>query len=282
MSAGGRAGRIAVALLLATLFLSLPAHAEPSKPKARKQASRESGPCVYIVKNGDTIGHIAARYGTGRQSLAGANRLAKPQALRLGQRLSIPGCRGQSIRVTAVPPAPTLSPDGTFRAAVGPRRVSTQLYLGVPSLDTRPIDFAWPVTGSLASPFGRRRSGWHAGIDIKAEMGSPIMAAAAGTVITSGWERAYGRVVRVEHDNGFVTVYAHNLQNFVEAGDRVETGTVLATVGRSGRSTAYHLHFEIRRGDTVYDPIHLLPERDALVARADDTGDSHADDDEDE
>lgn len=77
-------------------------------------------------------------------------------------------------------------------------------------------------------------------------------------------------------------MYAHNLQNFVEAGDRVEAGTVIATVGRSGRSTAGHLHFEIRRQSAVYDPVHLLPERGVLLARADEASDRHAEEDEDE
>jgi murein DD-endopeptidase MepM/ murein hydrolase activator NlpD len=152
----------------------------------------------------------------------------------------------------------------------------------VPEFNGRSIDFAWPVMGPVLSGFGRRRSGWHAGVDIRAEVGTPILAAAPGTVYFSGWERSYGRVLRVEHDNGFTTVYAHNLQNFVEAGDRVEMGTVIGTVGRSGRATAYHLHFEIRHEGMVYNPLYLLPARDVALARGEEPPEPPEDDDEDE
>ena len=99
-------------------------------------------------------------------------------------------------------------------------------------------------------------------MDIKAEIGTPILAAAPGVVISSGQERAYGRIIRIEHDSGFVTVYAHNLENLVEVGDRVTGGTIIATVGRSGRATAPHLHFEVRHEGMVYNPLHLLPARE--------------------
>src|SRR5262249_23559847 len=75
--------------------------------------------------------------------------------------------------------------------AGGPRRVPTRFYMAEPGLENT-IEFAWPVEGQVVSPFGRRRLGWHAGMDIKAEIGAPILAAAPGTVISSGQERAYG------------------------------------------------------------------------------------------
>jgi murein DD-endopeptidase MepM/ murein hydrolase activator NlpD len=78
-------------------------------------------------------------------------------------------------------------------------------------------------------------------------------------VALSGVEPRYGRVIKVEHDGGFVTVYAHNDQNLVEAGDRVAAGETIATVGRTGRATTNHLHFEIRRHGRTYNPLYLLP-----------------------
>lgn len=280
-----------VGLLLPGLLLAHPlvTHADPKStsvssrsPVPPRDPTPSPAPCTHTVKSGDTVSRIAARYGVGRPAVVAANRLARPDALRLGQRLTIPGCNGRRGERVAEAPAPAILTDGILLAKVGPRRVPTQLYLGVPEMDGRAIDFVWPVMGPIASPFGRRRNGWHAGLDIKANMGSPIVAAAPGTVFFNGWERSYGRVVRIEHDNRFVTVYAHTLQNFVEAGDRVEAGTVIATVGRSGRSTAGHLHFEIRRQSTVYDPVHLLPERGVRLARADEASDMHAEEDEDE
>jgi murein DD-endopeptidase MepM/ murein hydrolase activator NlpD len=278
-----------ISLLLPGLLLAHPlvTHAEtkptkpPAKSAARARAAAPGGPCTHTVQRGESVARIAVRHGVNRQSLITANHLERPEALRPGQRLAIPDCvLSATVATGASAPAPL---DGVLLARVGPRRVPTQLFLGVPDVNGRAIDFLWPVAGPVASHFGRRRSGWHAGIDIKADLGTPILAAAAGTVISSGWERSYGRVVRIQHPAGFITVYAHNLQNLVEIGDEVEAGSVIATVGRSGRSTAYHLHFEIRHGGMVYNPAHLLPDRDVMLARSDERPEPAAEeDDEDE
>jgi len=155
----------------------------------------------------------------------------------------------------------------------GPRRVPTRLYMASPEVKGQALDFTWPVDGRIISPFGKRHGGWHGGMDIKAEIGAPILAAAPGVVISSGQERAYGRIIRIEHDSGFVTVYAHNLENLVEVGDRVTGGTIIATVGRTGRATAPHLHFEVRHEGMVYNPLHLLPAREVIEVRADEAPD---------
>ena len=119
--------------------------------------------------------------------------------------------------------------------------------------------FAWPLEGPVISTFGQRRSGWHGGVDIRAPVGTLVQAAAGGVVVTSGVEAAYGLVVKVEHTSGFVTVYAHNDVNLVEVGDRVDLGDVIALVGRTGRATTDHLHFEIRHEGRAYNPLYLLP-----------------------
>lgn len=217
-------------MALGVLAVTVPAFAHPRTPAAK------GGETLYEVKAGDTLSAIAKRFGVRVGALIEANRLQQPDLLRPGQRLVIPG-------------------GPAARGPLPPRR----FVLGVPDLDGRVPDFRWPVEGPISSPFGRRRSGWHAGIDIKAEMGTPILCAARGTVLFSGWEKYYGRVVKVEHENGFLTVYAHNLQNFVEAGEAVEAGQVIGTVGRTGRASTYHLHFEIRNNGKVFNPVFLLP-----------------------
>ena len=80
-------------------------------------------------------------------------------------------------------------------------------------------------------------------------------------------------MIRIEHEDGFVTLYAHNLENLVEVGDRVSAGTIIGTVGRSGRVTGPHLHFEIRHAGMVYNPLHLLPARETLEVRVDEAPD---------
>lgn len=119
--------------------------------------------------------------------------------------------------------------------------------------------FVWPVDGQLSSTFGRRRMGWHQGIDIVADLGTPVMAAASGTVVLSRYEPRYGRVVKIEHPNGFTTTYAHNDENLVEVGDRVVAGQPIAFVGRTGRASSHHVHFEIRRAGLAYNPLYMLP-----------------------
>jgi len=87
----------------------------------------------------------------------------------------------------------------------------------------------------------------------------------------SGWQSTYGRVVTVTHANGFSTLYAHNLRNFVRVGDRVDAGTPIAAVGRTGRATVQHLHFEIHRQGLPQNPLVLLDRREParMLARSD-------------
>jgi murein DD-endopeptidase MepM/ murein hydrolase activator NlpD len=84
-------------------------------------------------------------------------------------------------------------------------------------------------------------------------------------VVVSGWERFYGNMIKLQHAGGFMSTYAHNLENLAEVGDVVEAGAVIATVGRSGRASASHLHFEIRREGVAYNPLYLLEMPDGPV-----------------
>jgi len=228
---------------------------------------------VHVVRSGDSVSRLAAHYGVTRKSLIGANNLAHPEQLRIGQRLVVPGVHpaANGGRVQLVDGV--LDHGNVLLVRAGPRHVPTLFFMAPPDVDAQALDLEWPVDGRVISPFGKRHGGWHAGMDIKAEIGTPILAAAPGVVISSGQEHAYGHIIRIEHDNGFVTVYAHNLENLVEIGERVAAGTIIATVGRSGRATTPHLHFEVRHDGTVYNPIHLLPAREVIEVRADDAPD---------
>jgi len=275
---------VVLSLLAQTLFLIGPAggsaETKPQVARSHKritpshvQAGAASEPaerCLHIVRRGDSLARVAARYRTTRQLLIAWNPSASSNRLRVGQRLQISACRAALARCHDEPAPESL--DGAVTqliARVGPRRVLTRLYLAVPDFDRAAVTFQWPIEGPIGSGFGRRHGGWHAGIDILAEMGTPIHAAAAGTVIASGWERYYGRMIRIEHPGGFVSVYAHNLENLVEMGEEVAAGRVIGTVGRSGHASANHLHFEIRHDEVAYNPLYLLEKRDApLVASA--------------
>lgn len=116
-------------------------------------------------------------------------------------------------------------------------------------------EYFWPVDGGyISSPFGGERN--HKGLDIAAPLGTPIYAAAAGTVIKvgSGWSGGYGNHVVIENDDGNITYYAHQSETACEVGEHVEAGQVIGYVGSTGDSTGYHLHFEVRCDGYLLDP----------------------------
>lgn len=114
--------------------------------------------------------------------------------------------------------------------------------------------FIMPVDGMVTSVFGYRGGKLHGGIDIAAEEGAPVRAAAGGTVTNAGSEGDYGLCVVIDHGNGKETVYAHNKNLNVSAGDKVSQGDVIANVGETGQAAGPHLHFEIRFDGEAVDP----------------------------
>jgi murein DD-endopeptidase MepM/ murein hydrolase activator NlpD len=128
-------------------------------------------------------------------------------------------------------------------------------------LDDGGDSFLWPAAGTVSSTFGPRRNAHHDGIDISAPEGTPIRAALDGMVVYTGSLRGYGKVVILAHDGGLTTVYAHNSKNLVKQGARVRRGTVIASVGQTGRTTGPNLHFEVRKDNRARDPLAYLPKK---------------------
>ncbi len=118
--------------------------------------------------------------------------------------------------------------------------------------------FMRPYYGTISSRFGSRRSGDHTGVDFCGSIGDPIVAADNGTVIFSGWSGGYGKVVKIDHNNGYITYYAHCNSLIADVGDVVQKGETIATVGNTGNSTGPHVHFEIRYGDDIYNPMNYV------------------------
>lgn len=114
--------------------------------------------------------------------------------------------------------------------------------------------FINPTRGRLTSPFGMRGGRRHTGIDIANSTGTPITAADAGRVSFAGTRGAYGRLVIIDHENGYQTYYAHMNTISVSAGERVHKDQRIGTVGSTGRSTGPHLHFEVRKNGTPVNP----------------------------
>jgi murein DD-endopeptidase MepM/ murein hydrolase activator NlpD len=115
----------------------------------------------------------------------------------------------------------------------------------------------WPVSGPITSGFGWRWGRMHEGIDIGAACGTPIHAAASGTVVFSGWMDGYGNFVIIDHGNGLATAYGHQSAIYVSGG-HVSQGQVIGAVGSTGHSTGCHLHFEVRVNGTPVDPLNYL------------------------
>jgi murein DD-endopeptidase MepM/ murein hydrolase activator NlpD len=109
----------------------------------------------------------------------------------------------------------------------------------------------WPAAGYLTSHFGSRLSpfsglqDWHKGVDIAAPAGTPVRATADGVIQLAGWAGGYGKVVVIDHGDGFSTRYGHNRQILVKRGDRVKRGQIIALMGSTGNATGPHCHYEV-------------------------------------
>jgi murein DD-endopeptidase MepM/ murein hydrolase activator NlpD len=198
------------------------------------QVVKPSNVVSYKIKKGDSLAAIADRYRLSLRALIELNDLQDPDVVEIGQIIYLPA-------------------DARHRIAIA----SLQREKGAEVNSFRPISrqkaqsivgpLTWPVVGGeLSSPFGQRASGFHEGLDIRAEEGSEVLAAHAGEVAYVGDEwQGYGNMIVVV-GAGFCTVYAHNNRNLVSEGDLVEPGQQIATVGMTGTATGPHLHFEVR------------------------------------
>jgi murein DD-endopeptidase MepM/ murein hydrolase activator NlpD len=188
---------------------------------------------VYTVKSGDNLYNIARKYGTSVDTLVRLNGIDNPSLLKVGQHLLIP-------------------------VNVGSRDGSVNRWSILSSL-------IWPVNGWISSGYGWRTHPvygsrqFHGGIDIAVNTGTPVRAAASGTVIEAGWMDAFGYGVVIYHGDGVTTWYGHNSSVLVKKGDWVSQGQIIARSGNTGVSTGPHLDFRIKIDDETVDPRIYLP-----------------------
>ena len=119
-------------------------------------------------------------------------------------------------------------------------------------------NFATPTRGSISSRYGQRWGRMHKGIDIAANVGTPIKAADGGTITYSGYRGNYGKLVEIDHGNGYITRYGHCSELNVNNGDKVSKGQTIALVGNTGRTTGPHLHFEVIKNGVHQNPSDYL------------------------
>ena len=191
----------------------------------------------HKVAAGESLQSIAAKYKVESDVIAlyPGNKLEEPYALSAGQYLIIPGGVKPYI----------------------PKQVQTYPSLGtaIQSGVTGTGQLAWPMSGRISQGYWEG----HRAIDIYAPRGTPIIAADGGTVVAAHWATGYGRMVVVDHGNGYQTLYAHMDAFFVEVGQTVAKGDLLGKCGSTGNSTGPHVHFEVRKGGALLNPFNFLP-----------------------
>lgn len=219
----GPAAAAAVALGLA---LTLGGCAgRPARPTAPPPAGVASDAAVHQVQRGETLAAIARRHGTDYETLARLNGIRAPYTIYPGQSLRLPGSGGG--QTAGLPDAP-------------------------------PGGWAWPTSGRTVRGYDNAHGG-NKGLDIAGQLGQPIRAAAAGTVVYAGnGLRQYGNLLIVKHTPDYLSAYGHLQRIDVAEGAAVTQGQPIASMGSPGDGGGL-LHFEIRLRGTPIDPAPLLP-----------------------
>lgn len=208
---------------------------------------QKAGPGYYRVERGDTLSQIARKHGQTVNELARWNKISNPNEIEVGQLLRVAPEGGASIASGPASPMST------------PSTVKPPIYAQVPDNATsKKISLIWPAEGKLARGFNVAGS---KGLLITNRAGTPVVAAAAGTVAYAGSAlRGYGNLVILKHGNGFMTVYAHNSKILVEEGQSIRTGQRIAEMGDTD-SSEVGLYFELRHDGDATNPMRSLPPR---------------------
>jgi len=201
---------------------------------------------LHKVKKGETVYTVAKKYGLDGDSGAQAivdypfNAFVDDEsfALAVGQDLVIPG--------GVVPDVRPVSPSSYMASVTTPDAGAVSATGG----------FVWPAAGRITQGY----VWYHRAIDIANKSGGLVLAADSGLVVVASWldNSGYGIRVMIDHGNGFVTLYGHLSRVRVAVGQTVNRGDVIGDMGSTGRSTGVHLHFEIRRGGSLENPLNFL------------------------
>ena len=237
--------------------------APPPRPAvaAPQPAAPEPAPDgFYVVKRGDTLYSIALDNGADYRDVAQWNALDDATKIRVGQllRVSPPQDRRTLVGAASLPgrieSRPLEAPPQVPREVVA--RAEEPKAVRLPEPKVQADGFVWPVKGKVLSGFAEPRN---KGIDIDGKPGDPVVAAAAGRVTYTGAGiPGLGKLVVIKHDNGFITVYAHNREILVKEQQAVSRGQKIAELGATDADRP-KLHFQIRKGSAPVDPMRYLP-----------------------
>ena len=241
---------------------------------------------IHKVTQYDTLWGIKKRYNISIQTLIAANPHLKDLTLKPGSRIVIPHRNGTLLtfdnyrdvgRMAGILKAKKISGDykpelfriispddmrivffdDTFPVIVNNHIEKIYSYKMI-FIDPLGTGFYTSMYGERVNPFHGRCYEFHNGIDIATPTGTPIRAARDGLVFFSGWRDGLGNTVAIQHDDGFMTLYAHCSRLKVKAGQWVEQGEKIALVGSTGRSTGSHLHYTLMRHGRTLNPLKFL------------------------
>jgi lipoprotein NlpD len=243
------------ALLLCALAL-LVGCANQSGSRAPVTDLNNSGTAAartYVIKPGDTLNKIARANGVDEATILRLNKLVNPNRLIVGQTLRL----SEGTETAAAAPRPTAMSKPESRPLDASASSSQVNETTTPAADAGLISWGWPAKGKVIQGFTQTTKG----IDIAGSAGDAIEAAANGKVMYAGnGVRGLGNLIIVNHDNGFITAYAHNRTLLVKAGQEVKKGAKIAEMGQTDAASV-RLHFEVRRQGTPVDPLQYLPSR---------------------
>jgi len=217
------------------------------------------GHVYHMVEPGETLYSIGWLYGQDYRELAEWNGISAPYTVKSGQRLRvIPGGAVMAVKpsLKVTTSARATLPNPMAKKPVVKREAGSQVSLKS-SADNMDISWQWPTQGRVLHYFSHSKL--NKGINIVAERGQPIHAAASGKVVYSGTGMVgMGNLIIVNHSTQYLSAYAHNDVNLVKEGQQVKRGELIARMGRSGADQVM-LHFEIRREGKPVDPMKFLP-----------------------
>lgn len=211
----------------------------------------------YKIRKGDTLTGISQKFNAEIDKIAEHNNIDGRKII-AGRKIFLPEAEEPVKKEIPVINKHHTNIDNTEKIAVSEKSKEKKSVSGTK------VVLSWPLRGPITSAFGMRThplSGeerFHCGMDIGAEVGTPIRAAGEGTVIYSGWKDTYGNLIVISHKNNYLTIYAHNSKIFVNVNEKIKKGQKISLSGKTGAVTGAHLHFEIRKGIVPLDPVRIL------------------------
>jgi len=223
----------------------------------------------HVVKNGETLYSIARRYGRELKELAKRNNIHPPYIIKPGQKINLERLKGEMVEGKKSSKTVSHRKENVTKrkesVRIGKKVTKKQKHTGASK-----IKWQWPYVGPILAKYSsnaKRKVGQSAnlalnqGVDIAGQLGAPIFAAAEGEVVYVGnGLLGYGNLVIINHNETYLSAYAHNKRVFVREGQKVKRGQKITEMGVSEQQQVL-LHFQIRRNGQPVDPLKYLPKR---------------------